>query len=109
MVKKINSSSSASKAASASAASEVLKTKSASEISSVKDVSGATATSSASRVRQPTRPMTAGERADLLRLVRDEADKLFADESFLPPGKKKTLEKAVKMALESSAIEDEEK
>jgi hypothetical protein len=107
MVKKINSSSTASKATSASAASEVLKTKSTSEVGSVRDVSGTKATSSAGRVRQPTRPMTSSERADLLRLVRDEADKLFSGGNYLPPGKKETLERAVKMALESSAVEDE--
>jgi len=109
MVKKIQSSSSASKAASASAAAEVAKTKSTSEVGSIRDVTGATAASSASRVRQATRPMTAAERSDLLRLVRDEADKLFAGSNFLPPGKKETLEKAVKMALESGAVETDDK
>ena len=53
--------------------------------------------------------MTAAERSDLLRLVRDEADKLFAGNNFLPPGKKETLEKAVKMALESGAVETDDK
>jgi hypothetical protein len=109
MVKKIKSSSSASKAAAASATAEILKTKATSEVGAVKDVSRTSAMSGASRVRQATRPMTASERADLLNLVRDEAGKLFASNKSLSSVKKETLELAVQMALNSSAIDEEDK
>lgn len=102
MVKKIDSSRGPSRT---DAANEVARTSASSEVSSVKQVRGATATGATQRVRRPTRPMTAAERADLMSIVRQEADKMF---DKLPPEKRGAIERAVEMALNGGVIDEEE-
>ena len=58
------------------------------------------------RARRPTRPMTEEERQHLLRLLTEEADKMFS-ENGIPATKRETVEGAVKMALEASSLEVE--
>jgi hypothetical protein len=96
MVKKIDSS------RRSDAAAEIERAGAASEVGAVKEVKGATASAGAQRVRRPTRPMTAEERASLLSLVREEAEKMLT----LPPTKRDSIEKAVLMALESGQIDE---
>jgi len=102
MVKKIDSSKGASRT---DATAEVRKTLASGEVGSVKEVKGTTSTAATGRVRKPTRPMTALERADLLNIVREEADKMLA---ALPPQKRGAIERAVEMALKGGEIPEEE-
>lgn len=105
MVKKIDSSRGASRP---NAAAEVSRTSSSAEVDSVREVKGARGTAAAGRVRRPTRPMTAAERSELLSIVRDEANKMFASQG-LPEKNRGAIEQAVQMALNGGVIEEEEK
>jgi len=76
----------------------------------VKDVEGAKATEkkqAASRVRRPTRPMTADEREHLFKLIHEEADKLFGPNG-LPESQRNQVENAVRMTIDASISEEEE-
>lgn len=61
----------------------------------------------AGRARRPTRPMTSAEREHLFSLIQEEADKMFGPEG-LPQSQRATVETAVKMAIDSSLIEEGE-
>ena len=82
---------------------------SADSVGSVDSVKAATAVSGVSRVgavegkRRATRIMTSEERAQLLRMVHEEADKLFED-GTLPASQKEVVKSAVLMAVDSSII-----
>ena len=59
------------------------------------------------KIRRPTRPMTAAEREHLMRLVHEEADRMFGPNG-LPSAQRETLESAVRMTLEASTADEEE-
>ena len=54
-----------------------------------------------------TRTMTLAEREELLKLVNEEADKLFAD-GALPQSRRKAVESAVKMAIDAGLLPEDE-
>lgn len=55
---------------------------------------------------RPTRIMTLAEREELLRMIDQEADKMF-DGSGISPAKKKVIAEAVKMAIDSGLVAEE--
>ena len=79
-------------------------------ISSVKATAGIGAVGGTSGInkRRGTRVMTLAEREQLFEMINEEADKLFGQGSPLA-SQKDVLKKAVKMAVDSGLIEDEEK
>jgi hypothetical protein len=56
--------------------------------------------------RRPTRTMTSQEREKLFGMIKEEAEKLFKD-SGLPPEQREIIENAVKIAVDSSLIDEE--
>ena len=79
----------------------------AADVSGAGSVQGATGQTESSRVRRPTRPMTAEERAHLFRLIHEEADKMFGSNG-LPESQRETLEGAVRMTVDASVVEEED-
>jgi len=57
--------------------------------------------------RRATRLMTAAEREQLFNLINEEADKL-ASEGIIPRGQKEAVSKAVRMAVDSGLVEDDD-
>ena len=74
------------------------------KVGSVGQVAPTQAQAPASGIRRPTRAMSAAEREHLLRLLHEEADKMFGD-SGLPQEKREKVEKAVQMAIDSSILD----
>lgn len=72
----------------------------------VGDVKGVKKTGSADGKRS-TNQMTLAERERILHLVEDEAKEFFK-ESGLPPEKQQIIQKAVKMAIDSGIIDEED-
>lgn len=78
----------------------------------VSEVSGVQKTSSVGRVsgietvegRKATRIMTFAEREQIFKMINEEADKIFPHSS---DEKKKMLTEAVKMAIDSSLLDEE--
>ena len=77
-------------------------------VKNVGAVNAPAAQGSVQRVRKATRPMTAEERATLFRLLNEEADKMFAQQDMSTESKE-TVKTAVKMAIDASIIDDNEK
>lgn len=80
------------------------------ESTKVSDASqvGATEKQSGTRqVRKTTRPISAEEREHLLKLIREESDRIFGPNG-LPESERDTVEGAVTMAIDASVIEEEE-
>ena len=85
---------------------EVKKTEGVASVESIKATSGIGSVSSAGGIdarRKATRVMSAAEREQLLRMVDDEAEKLFKS-GALPSGNKELITQAVKMAVDSSIV-----
>ncbi len=57
--------------------------------------------------RRPTRTMTLAEREMLFEMVNEEAKKLFGD-SKVPPEQRKIIEDAVKMAIDSGLVDEDQ-
>lgn len=79
----------------------------AAKVGGAQQVKGTVRQGEASRVRRPTRPMTAAEREHLFRLIHEEADKMFGPNG-LPESQRDTLEGAVRMTVDAAVVEDEE-
>ncbi len=79
----------------------------AAQVGTISDVKPAEKQIQAARARRPTRPMTAAERDHLFQLVREEADKMFGQDG-LPHSKRSTVEGAVRMAIDSAIIKEDE-
>lgn len=79
-------------------------------ISSIQSTTGVGAVGGASQIgkRKGTRTMTLAEREQLFNMINEEADKLFSTGSPLA-SQKDMLKKAVKMAVDSGLIDEEEK
>ncbi|MCB0345635.1 MAG: hypothetical protein KDD66_10995 [Bdellovibrionales bacterium] len=77
------------------------------KVSDVSDVRGAEKQAKSSRVRRPTRPMTAEEREHLFKLIHEEADKMFGANG-LPQSQRATVENAVKQTVDASIVEDDD-
>lgn len=102
MVKKIDSSKGAGKTG---AASEVNRAISTSEVGAVQQVKGASRAGGAARIKRATRPMSATEISELMRMVSEEADRMLSPD--LPANKKETIEQAVQMAISGGILEEE--
>ncbi|MCB0334016.1 MAG: hypothetical protein KDD55_10990 [Bdellovibrionales bacterium] len=57
--------------------------------------------------RRPTRTMTVAEREKLFEMVNEEAKKLF-NNSVVPPEQQKVIEDAVKMAIDSGLVDEDQ-
>ena len=68
---------------------------------------GAVTGTGAGGKRRPTRLMTLKEREKYFDMVKEEADKLFAN-SDLSDEQREVIEEAVKMAVDASLVDDEE-
>lgn len=82
------------------------------EVGDVKEVKSASAVSGVSRARsigaaRVTRNMSLAERDELLRLINEEAEKMFAEGS-ISPQQRKVVTEAVKMAVDVGLIEEDE-
>lgn len=81
----------------------------------VGNVGGVKATSSVGAIgragsigqRRGTRTMTLQEREELFKMINEEADKMFK-QSGMPPEKQRLVADAVKMAVDSGLIDDED-
>ncbi len=97
----------------AEASSEVDKTEKVSNVSQVSEVKGAAGVDKASGVggvggnRRATRIMSAAEREQLLALVDDEAKKMFSG-TQMSPERLQTVRQAVKIAIDSGIIVQED-
>ena len=58
--------------------------------------------------RSNTRIMSLQEREDLFKMIHEEADKIFG-KSGLPNSQRQIVEEAVKMAIDSALIDEDEK
>lgn len=81
-------------------------------VGSVTSIKGATGVGGVGKAggvtkRKGTRVMSMAEREQLFAMINEEADKLFADGSPLA-AQKDMLKQAVKMAVDSGLIDDEE-
>jgi len=88
---------------------QIKETESVSELSSVKKASGVAPVSSTGKAGQTrsTRTLTHKEREKIFAMIEEEAEKLFKD-SDISPGQQKTIADAVKMAVDSGLIDEEE-
>ena len=103
MVKKIDSISNSSRTSTnAIENTKQIETNSISEINSINPASHS---ANVAPVRRATRAMTAEEREYLLRLVNEEADRLFSNNS-LNERQKQTAKTAVKIAIDAAIIEE---
>lgn len=89
---------------------EAARVKGAETVGNVEKVKGATAIGGIGSVggisnRKPTKVMTLAEREQLFQMINEEADKLFKD---MPEDKRKIVSEAVKMAVDSGLVEEEE-
>ena len=75
------------------------------QVKATEAVSGVGGTAAIGK-RKATRTLTADEREQLMKLVQEEADKLFA-EGGLPAKHKELVTTAVKMTLGAGAIEED--
>lgn len=85
---------------------EVQKAANVAQVQSVKATSGVSSVRGAGGIdqrRKATRVMSAQEREQLLRMVDDEAEKLFKS-GVIPNANKEMITKAVKMAVDSSIV-----
>ena len=105
MVKKIDGISNSSRTS--ATAVEATKQIQTTGVSGITNVTAPNGSAKIDSIRRATRAMTAEEREYLLRLVNEEADRLFSNNS-LNNKQKQTAKTAVKIALDA-AILDEEK
>ena len=79
----------------------------ASKVSDVGQVKGAERQSATGSVQGRDVPLTAAEREKLYQLISEEAEKMFGD-GRIPEGKRKTVERAVQMAIDATIIDEED-
>lgn len=84
-------------------------TQSVSEVKGVAATSGVGAVQAAGAIgkRRPTRIMSIEERQQLLQTINEEAEKMFSS-GILPASKKEIITKAVKMAVDSGLLPEED-
>lgn len=58
------------------------------------------------RSRQATRELNSEEREQLKKIMHEEAAKMFGDGHALPEKQKEIIERAVEMAIDSGAVEE---
>ncbi len=90
-------------------AKEIERAHSVSEVAPVKATKGVQSVSGLSGLskRGATRVMSLAEREELLRLVSEEAERMFP-KGTLPQDKREIIEGAVKMALDSALVEEKD-
>ena len=79
-----------------------------SEVQSVKATSAVSGTRGPGAIggkRRPTRVMTMAERDELLKIVSEEADKMFAG-TKISEERKRVITQAVKMAVDAGIVDD---
>ena len=77
------------------------------KVGGVTQVSGVNAKTGVDRARRATRPMTAEERAHLMALVDEEADKLFGEQG-ITDSRRAVVTNSVKITLSAGLLSDEE-
>jgi hypothetical protein len=77
------------------------------EVGGVNNVTAVNRATGAERAKRLTRPMTSDERAQLLSMVDEEAEKLLKN-GIISRERKETLTQAVKMTISAGATEEEE-
>ncbi len=95
---------------SSSRAKSVEKTQNVSEVDAVRATSGIgglQGTSGIGQKRKATRIMSAEEREQLLKMIDEEAEKLFKS-GMVPNAKKELISTAVRMAVDSSIVLDKD-
>ncbi len=87
----------------------ISKTKAVDQITKVDEVSKVAGIKGADKIalRRATTIMTSAEREKFFKMIEEEADKL-ADEGLIPKKEKNVVSKAVKMAIDSGIIDDDE-
>ncbi len=83
----------------------VRKSEAISQVSKTSKVGAVTGVSGASRM--PTREMSYQERAELLQMVEQEAEKLFSN-SKIPEAQRQAIELAVKQTIDAALLEEQE-
>jgi len=89
--------------------SEIERTEGVGSVGTVQPTSGIMGTrgvGSATK-RRPTRVMTNEDREQLLKMVTEEAERLFGKNSAMPAERREIIEEAVKMTIEASLSEEE--
>lgn len=77
------------------------------KVGEVDQVKGADAQKGAKGVGQTGAKITPEMREKIFQLIDEEAEKMFGGPNGLPESKKETLKGAVKMAIQSSELEEE--
>ncbi len=77
------------------------------KVGEVDQVKGTEAQKNAKGVGQAGQKITPEMREKIMQLIDEEADKMFGGPNGLPEEKKDTLKNAVKMAINSSELEEE--
>ena len=106
MVKKIQGTKSNSKPAGTTPV-QATKTVQSGKVGGVDKVKGAEKKGAASKVVAPTTELSPEMRERIMKIIDEEADKMFGADG-LPEEKKKTVKGAVKMAIDSGIIDGEE-
>ena len=86
---------------------EPTKSVGSSKVGDVNQVEGTQAKQETKKSRKTTRPITAAEREHLLKLINEEADRIFGANG-LPESERGTVEGAVSMAIDATLIEEDE-
>jgi hypothetical protein len=97
-VKEVKSTTTAHEVEGAQAITGIEKVKATTGVEGVKGVGGVSK-------RRPTRTMTLAERQELMRMIGEEAEKMFKA-GELPRGKQEVVTKAVQIAVDSGLIDD---
>lgn len=87
---------------------QATKTVESSKVGQVDQVKGGEATDRAGSVGTAGTEITPELREQLFQMIDEEADKLFGDDNEAAEKRKKTVKGAVKMALESGVLPEEE-
>jgi hypothetical protein len=76
------------------------------KLTGVTQVTGIEKPATAKAARKATRTMTVDEREEIFRLIREEADRML-DSGEIPQGKRKTVESAVRMAVDAAIVDED--
>ncbi len=89
--------------------SEIERTEGVGSVGSIQPTSGIMGTRGVGGVakRRPTRVMTNEDREQLLKMVTEEAERLFGKNTNIPAERREIIEEAVKMTIEASLTEAE--
>ena len=88
---------------------EVERTEGVGQVGAVQPTAGVMGTRGVGAIkkRRPTRVMTSEDREQLLKMVSEEAERLFGGQANLPSERREIIEEAVKMTIEASLTDEE--